>query len=56
MRVTKGAVAIALSNPHYIGVIVECDERGNMTERKTIICDGTLVAEKVRKSWRELQR
>ena len=53
MRVGRGVVAIALSNPHFIGVIVECDERGNVTERKSIICDGRLVAEKVKKSWKE---
>lgn len=54
MRVERGAIAIALSNPHYIGVIVECDKDGKIMERKSIICDGRLIAEKIRKSWREI--
>lgn len=44
----------ALSNPHQIGSLVEVDEEGKITVTRTIICDGTLAAMKVGKSWREV--
>ena len=46
-------LTIALSNPHQLGTIIECDAEGNITEKKTIICDGVLAAVKVKRSWKE---
>lgn len=51
----RSALTLALSHPNTLGKIVECDRDGNVRERKTLLCDGKLIAVKVGKSWIEIQ-
>lgn len=50
----QSALTIALSSPNTVGRIIECDASGNITERKTLLCDGKLIAVKQGKSWKEI--
>lgn len=51
MRSNTTPITVALSRPNTIGRIVECSPDGDIRERKTLMCDGKLVAVKVGKSW-----
>lgn len=54
MKRKRSALTIALSHPNTLGRIVECSVDGKVTEKKTLLCDGKLIAVKEGKRWREL--
>ena len=54
MKRKRSTLTLALSNPNTLGKIIECDRDGNITERKTLLCDGKLIAVKEGKRWKEL--
>ena len=54
MKRKRSMLTLALSHPNTLGKIVECSDDGKVTEKKTLLCDGKLIAVKQGKSWKEI--